>query len=344
MRPGGARSRPPARSALGPLAERLAAIIPRARLHPSVVAWADARGARERWGVAFSGGADSLCLLLLLWAHWPGRRDRLVALHFNHRLRGAASDGDARFCRDVCRRLGVAFASGRWAAPRRRASEAEAREARFGFFDRQASARRLGALWLGHQRDDVAETMLMRLARGSGAPGLAAPRPVQAGPGERVRLRPLLACSKEELMRALRSAGLSWREDASNAGDRHFRNRIRRKVLPAWNRAAGRDALSGAARSRELLEEDDDALEVLTDRIDPVTPAGRLNLDKLSNQPKAIIRRALHRWLLRGPRRAALSRQGFEALLEMVERRHPARFSLGTRGFAVIRGRWLEYA
>src|SRR5476651_1759624 len=90
-------------------AERLGAALPRSRLHPAVTAWAEARPAREPWAVAFSGGADSLGLLLLLWAHWPRRRRRLRVLHFNHRLRGAASAADARFCRQVCRGLGVAF-------------------------------------------------------------------------------------------------------------------------------------------------------------------------------------------------------------------------------------------
>ena len=78
-------------------ATRLAAAIPRARLHPAVLAWAEKSSARATWSVAFSGGADSLALLLLLWAHWPERRARLRALHFNHRLRGRAADADEKF-------------------------------------------------------------------------------------------------------------------------------------------------------------------------------------------------------------------------------------------------------
>ncbi|MES2694553.1 MAG: ATP-binding protein, partial [Verrucomicrobiota bacterium] len=70
-------------------AAALGAAIPRARLHPAVVGWAEGASKRVTWGVGFSGGADSLALLLLLWAHWPERRGRLRALHFDHRLRGA---------------------------------------------------------------------------------------------------------------------------------------------------------------------------------------------------------------------------------------------------------------
>ena len=114
--------------ALTKAATQLGELIPRSRLHPAVLAWAEAAPRRGRWGVAFSGGPDSLALLLLLWAHWPERRRGLTALHFDHRLRGAESTADARFCRGICRALGVAFVAGRWAGRHEGASEAEARE------------------------------------------------------------------------------------------------------------------------------------------------------------------------------------------------------------------------
>src|SRR3954462_6783720 len=115
------------------VAEALAARIPRKSLHPSVPAWAeaDAESAKRPWAVGFSGGADSLALLLLLWAHWPERRRRLVAVHFDHRLRGRASTAGARFCARVCVSLGIRLVSGTWSSARKGASEAEARMARF---------------------------------------------------------------------------------------------------------------------------------------------------------------------------------------------------------------------
>jgi tRNA(Ile)-lysidine synthase len=365
------------------VAARLAARLPHAALHPAALAAAERGGA-----VAFSGGADSLALLLLLWAHFPEQRARLVALHFNHRLRGLAADADERFCARVCAALGVRFIAGRWrvgrgSAPTRSAgggearppvSEAEARAARFEFFGREMAKRKIRPLWLGHQQDDIAETMLMRLARGSGAAGLAAPRPAQPMPGGWLHLRPLLTLKKSELTAALRAAGAVWREDATNAGEDYFRNRVRRSVLPAWQRAAvGRDALAGAALSRALLEEDDAALEAWADDLFAVgaqaggapdggrkskgrsklallhgrgvraTSPATLSLTTLAGVPRAVVRRVLRRWLATVPDVGDLSRQGFEQLLALGERGTATRFSLGKAGFAVIRRGRLAY-
>jgi len=323
------------------VAAALTAKFPLSVLHPAVVAWAEggSDAARRPWSVGFSGGADSLALVLLLWAHWPERRDRLVALHFDHRLRGRASTEDARFCGRVCTGLGLRLVTGVWAEARTGASEAEARAARFTFFQQAMSRRRSRALWLGHQQDDIAETILMRLARGSGTAGLAAPRPLQLMPASRVHVRPLLTINKAELTTALTAVGAIWREDASNETEDYTRNRIRHEVLPNWcAAAAGRDALAGAALSRELLDEDDAALEAWVDALAPLSPDGLcLNVKTLHGKPRAVVRRALHRWLVRQRDTGDLSRQGFGALLAAVEKGAFTRFSLGRSGLAVIR-------
>ena len=215
-------------------------------------------------------------------------------------------------------------------------SEAEARTARHVFFGREMKKLGSKALWLAHQQDDIAESMLMRLTRGSGTAGLAAPRPVQLTGDGRTHLRPLLTLKKTELMAALRLAGAKWREDSSNAAGDFFRNRVRHRVVPAWAKAAGRDALAGAALSRELLEEDDQALEAWARALMPAGQDRRLNVPALAGMPRAVVRRVLHRWLLSVRPVTDLSRQGFELLLGAVGRGKPTRFSLGRKGFAVI--------
>ncbi len=338
--------------------------ISHAALHPAAMHYALADWEREkrrrprakapRWAIAFSGGADSLALLLLFWAEAPGRWGRdFVALHFNHRLRGRAADADEKYCREVCVALGVKFVSAQWDyvggalarhVARKRAtrktdgavSEAAARAARHAFFAREMRKRKLRLLWLGHQQDDIAETMLMRLARGSATSGLAAPRPVQEQADGRVHLRPLLTLKKAHIVAALRGCGARWCEDATNGAETYLRNRVRGSVMPAWIKAAGRDALAGAALSRERLEEDDVALEAWLDELAPLR-RGQLDLRTLGEKPRALWRRALHRWLLAVRPDTDLSRQGFEQLLAAVELGRDTKFSLGTQTFAVVR-------
>ncbi len=311
---------------------RLGELLPLQRAEPAVLMEAERHGG-ELWAVALSGGADSLALLLWLWRHWPTQRGQLVALHFNHRLRGRAADRDAEFCRKVCRSLGVHLKIGKWVRPPRAPNEAQSRAARQAYLGKELE--RLGArvLWLAHQQDDVAETMLMRLARGSSAAGLAAPRPACRLNDGVWRLRPFLTWKKAELEMALAEARLPWQQDETNFTGRFFRNRVRNEVIPLWLAAAQRDVVAGAALTRRLLEEDDTALESWLAEICPWRGKVLL-LEKLVGKPRALWRRALRQWLLRICVDTDLSRQGFEQLLSAVEKGREMRLSIG-EGFAV---------
>jgi tRNA(Ile)-lysidine synthase len=152
----------------------------------------------------------------------------------------------------------------------------------------------------------------------------------------------LLTLKKSEIQGALRQAKVPWRDDSSNAGEDYFRNRVRHQVLPAWLKASQRDALAGAARTRELLEENENGLEAWLAELNPLEKNGVLQLTKLAGKPRAIVRRALHHWLLAQPSAGELSRQGFDALLAAVEAGKPTRQSLGS-GFAVIRRGQLSF-
>jgi tRNA(Ile)-lysidine synthase len=152
-----------------------------------------------------------------------------------------------------------------------------------------------------------------------------------------------LTLKKSEITDALRVSGIPWREDGSNAGRAYFRNRVRAEVLPIWAEAAQRDALAGAALTRELLEEDDAALAAWLEEVAPLDADGSLALNRLADKPRGLVRRALHRWLLAQPQAGSLARQGFDSLLAAVERGAPTRHSLGTGGYAVIRGGFLRF-
>jgi tRNA(Ile)-lysidine synthase len=314
------------------IAERLAGKLPQARLQARVRHWLETEAdANEPWAVAVSGGADSVALLLLVWAHFPKTRKRLTVLHYDHAMR-QESAGDAAFVRGLAKALGARYAMSRRETKNADASEAELRDARWTFFREQLKALRGRVILCGHQRDDIVETMLMRLARGSGAGGLSAPRPVTSFADGVVALRPLLEIDGAELREALRAAGAAWREDASNGTDDYLRNRIRRQVIPAWQAAVGeRDLAAGVARARALLEEDDEALETMAEmRVTKPKRREALERASLARQPKAVWRRVLRNWLEAQNLGGHVSAAAFEEMLTGFMAGDPGQWSTGS--------------
>lgn len=191
--------------------------------------------------VAVSGGPDSLALLQALLEIWSGE-GALIAAHFNHRLRGYHSEGDARFVTDFCRERGIECLTGTGdvQAFKEEASlslEDAARRMRYHFLAHSVCRSGAQGVATGHTMDDQAETVLLHIARGSGLQGLVGMRPRSylgvEGLGERVAvLRPLLRIRREQTDGFCRIRDLRPRRDASNADLAHARNRIRSSVLP----------------------------------------------------------------------------------------------------------------
>ena len=189
--------------------------------------------------VALSGGPDSVCLLHLLEELGPKLSLRLCVAHFDHRLRGKASADDMGFARALAERKGLAFVTAsadvRAFAKREKLSiEDAARRLRYDFLLRSAISMGASRVAVGHNADDQAETILMRLIRGSGPQGLAGIPPVRAlGPsgGPRI-IRPLIHAWRGDIMRYLRERKLQYREDESNKSPEYLRNRVRLELLP----------------------------------------------------------------------------------------------------------------
>ena len=223
-----------------------------------------AQGDRVLAGI--SGGADSTFLLYCLKAWQPLYGLFLRVIHVNHGLRAEAAEDEA-FVRACCAELDIPFEAVAVDIPAYRAThpvgiEEAARELRHEAFRRAAQAwdaeveQETGAkgrparICLAHHLQDQAETVLFRLARGTSLKGLTGMQPAAGR-----LVRPLLALSRAEIEEGLREAGLSWREDESNASDAYTRNRIRHNILPLLEEEVnGGAAQHIAATARELGE------------------------------------------------------------------------------------------
>ncbi|MFP4192856.1 MAG: tRNA lysidine(34) synthetase TilS [Candidatus Hydrogenedentota bacterium] len=216
--------------------------------------------AGEKVLVACSGGADSVaCLSVLRELGYA-----LHVVHFNHRTRGAESEADCNLAADLAFRWGLPF----HVISRPVLDEAEAagesfenyaRRARYAAFLDIARETGCAALATGHHQGDQAETVLMRLLRGSGMRGLAGIPPGRTEQGVRI-IRPLLDCSREDIKRYLRYWELPWREDASNASNAYTRNRLRHEILPLLRKSFNPSVEEALARTAACLRDDGNLL------------------------------------------------------------------------------------
>ena len=240
--------------------------------------------------VACSGGADSLALLAAIV--FESRRDehRVVGLTVDHGLQqGSAQHAEA--VADQMRALGVSQAlvvsvdvgttGGR---------EAAARTARYAALDQAAVEHRAAAVLLGHTLDDQAETVLLGLARGSGARSLSGMAPV-AG----IYRRPLLALSREATVAACDAEHIAFWQDPHNVDPSYTRVRVRQQVLPVLENELGPGVAAALARTARLLRDDADALDTMAAaaRVAVQDEHGDLLVEPLQSWPPAVRRRVL---------------------------------------------------
>lgn len=272
--------------------------------------------AAPRLAVAVSGGADSLALTLL--AHdWAAERGgSVLALTVDHRLRPDSSAEAAA----VGRRLAVLGISHRILVRRGDIPaadlQAEARRARYALLGEACAAEGILHLLLGHHREDQAETLLLRLAAGSGPAGLAGMAPIRPTAWGRL-LRPLLNVPRAALEALPASRGLDWVNDPSNRNPAFARVRIRRLLAPLAAEGLSAERLAAAAAGLGTMR---DAVEAAAAdaalRYVRLHPAGfaRLHSAALAALPEAVGLRLLERLLLAvggeeyGPRRERLER------------------------------------
>ena len=261
-----------------------------------------ARG--DRVLVALSGGPDSVALLHLLHRLRESWRLELAAVYVNHGLRPEAARAEEAFCEKLCAKLGIPLTIERAnvkaiATEQGIGIEEAGRNARYTIFETLADSLECDRIALGHHADDQVETILFRVLRGTGGDGLT------GIPAKRGRIiRPLLGCTKDELLAYLRGHRLRYRDDASNRSLRYRRNVVRRKILPVAREQVNPAVNTAVIALADNLRADNAFLE---EQVSAAwrkwvrqTPGGKLNLaiGGLRTYHEAIRRRLLRRCVI----------------------------------------------
>src|SRR3712207_939637 len=256
-----------------------------------------------------SGGPDSVALLraLVELGTCP------VVLHVDHGLRGEESLMDAEFVRELCEGMGLVYEGRRTRLEEGNLQE-KAREERYRFAERLADGLELSAIATGHTADDVAETVLLNLARGAGLRGLAGIPPIRG----RV-VRPLIHHCRHDVLRYLEHLNQPYRTDPTNLTPKYARNRVRLEVLPVLEELYP-GSVGNISRSAALLREDLEVLENLIEGAarrrgeEVVVPLG-----ELLEAPSALRRRAVRRaYSMALPEAPPLDSAHVEAVLELA--------------------------
>jgi len=299
--------------------------------------------------LAVSGGADSMalfcgCLEVGRTADW-----KLAVAHVHHGLRGREADRDLAFVRDQARRAGLPFFFRRCDAAHAArvlgiSREAGARHVRYEALHEMAKEAGADLIAVAHQKEDVAESILLARHRGGGVASLAGPRERR----DDGVVRPLLAVTRREILAYLADRGLGYRRDASNGDLRFARNRVRRSLASAGAETSS-DPIDALAREAERHAADRRRLDRDFEREAPARLArasGATVADAvwLAASPPELARRALEEASspFARPGRPALTGRERERILELLSFGNDFRFEAGRRIRFERRGRLLR--
>jgi tRNA(Ile)-lysidine synthase len=281
----------------------------------------------ERVAVAVSGGADSVALLHLLLEIREQAGIVLSVAHFNHELRGKASDADEKFVRKLAAEHGLEFFVAHEdiaaRAKRERGNlEEVARKTRYAFFETLVREERVAKIAVAHTADDQAETVMAHILRGTGLAGLGGIHP-QAG----AVFRPLLGVRREDLRKYLRAKHQRWREDITNLDTKRMRARIRQKLMPLLLKSFQPAVVEHLCQLAELARNDEAYLDAQVvewrNSLAQESPREvRVALADLLAGPKALQARLL-RQIVQSikPRSGQLSAVHVAAVLELAEQK-----------------------
>jgi tRNA(Ile)-lysidine synthase len=216
--------------------------------------------------VALSGGPDSTALLAVLAPIAQKLDLSLVVAHFNHGLRGAESDEDENFSRELSEKMGLSFVSAKMDLRKRKkglSPEDFYRRQRYDFLNKISEDYQAQKIALGHNLQDQAETVLLNILRGSGLEGLKGFLPMRDGKF----IRPLIEISRREIISFLNEAGIPYRQDSSNENKRYLRNQIRFELIPYLKEKFNPKIEENLAQMAEILRPEDEFIHQYVDEV-----------------------------------------------------------------------------
>jgi tRNA(Ile)-lysidine synthase len=238
-----------------------------------------------KYVVAVSGGVDSMVLMDLMSKR---AGEGLIIAHLDHGIRHDAHL-DRRLVQEAAKRRGLQFVYDE-ARLGPGASEAEARRVRYEFLHKVRNSARADAIITAHHQDDLLETAVLNLIRGTGRKGLSSLKSTD------IIKRPLLPYRKEELRKYAIEHGIAWREDVSNLDTDYLRNHIRHNLLPRFDEDSRQKLLHIVNRMNEINEEIDGHL---INHLHLHPAVDRLDRKAFINLPHAVAREVMAHWLRR---------------------------------------------
>ena len=293
--------------------------------------------------LAFSGGADSVALLDMMQKEYPSAP--ILLAHVNHGIRGEEALRDRNFCENVAKERGLEIAIldvdvPTLAKERGQSLEEAAREVRYAFFADLMKERKIPLLVTAHHADDHLETILFRIARGTGLAGLCGIAPIR--PFEVGHLvRPLLGFTKKEILEYCQAHALDYVIDSTNTDTTYARNRIRATVVPELESLYDDVAHRSVRMSADLCEDDACLQQLTANWVEQNTTASGISVVALQKAHPAIRRRALQMWFEK-ERNTSLEYVHLQALVSLVESGDTtARVALpgGVSAYCTARGR-----
>lgn len=290
----------------------------------------------DMWGdvttlTAVSGGPDSVALLhAMVRLRTADAAGRIVVAHYNHRWRGAESDGDEAFVKNLAASLGLACEVGHADQPS--TSEEAARDERYTFL--LTAAHRVGARFVavGHTADDQAETILFRMLRGTGVSGLTGMPQTRQLSEATTLIRPLLSVRRAEVLEYLEQLQQPYRTDASNRDLRFARNRLRHEILPALQELIAGDVVENllqlGRQAAEIVEPvRNEARRLLDQLMEDSGNTVLLHFDRLGDPPSQSVLREMfvELWRQRGWPRGQMTSARWEELAEAFITRSSAK-------------------